>query len=57
MEKPPSWRLPEGVSSSLWDYIHSDEVAAEYDQRLASLFRQDAGSSIGTAKLQESWSI
>lgn len=44
MEKPPSWRLPEGVSSSLWDYIHSDDVAAEYDQRLAGspLFQQDA---------------
>lgn len=44
MEKPPSWRLPEGVSSSLWDYIHSDEVAEEYDRRLAdsALFRVDA---------------
>jgi ubiquinone/menaquinone biosynthesis C-methylase UbiE len=44
MEKPPSWRLPEGVSSSLWDYIHSEEVAGEYDSRLASsaLFLQDA---------------
>ena len=44
MEKPPLWRLPEGVSSSLWDYIHSEEVAGEYDERLASspLFQQDA---------------
>ena len=44
MEKPPLWRLPEGVSSSLWDYIHSEEVAVEYDERLAGspLFHQDA---------------
>jgi ubiquinone/menaquinone biosynthesis C-methylase UbiE len=44
MEKPPSWRLPEGVSSSLWDYIHSSEVASEYDQRLTNspLLQQDA---------------
>ena len=44
MEKPPSWRLPDGVSSSLWDYIQSDEVSDGYDQRLAGslLFQQDA---------------
>jgi ubiquinone/menaquinone biosynthesis C-methylase UbiE len=44
MEKPPSWRLPEGVSSSLWDYIHSEDVAGEYDKRLegSPLFEQDA---------------
>jgi ubiquinone/menaquinone biosynthesis C-methylase UbiE len=44
MEKPPHWRLPEGVSSSLWDYIHSEEVAGEYDARLSGspLFQQDA---------------
>ena len=36
MEKPPLWRLPEGVSSSLWDYIHSEEVAGEYTEELAA---------------------
>ncbi len=44
MEKPPLWSLPEGVSSSLWDYIQSEDVAGDYDRKLAGslLFEQDA---------------
>jgi ubiquinone/menaquinone biosynthesis C-methylase UbiE len=44
MEKPPLWSLPAGVSPGLWEYLQSEEVAGEYDQRLAAslLFQQDA---------------
>jgi SAM-dependent methyltransferase len=28
---PADWQLPDGVSRGLWDYLHSEEVAAGYD--------------------------
>ena len=31
----PPWRLPVGVSRSLWQYAHSDLVAEEYDKYFA----------------------
>jgi SAM-dependent methyltransferase len=40
---PPDWQLPTGVDRSLWDYLHSPELAAKYDAGLAgsSLFHLD----------------
>jgi len=32
----PDWRLPQGVSRSLWDYSQSSCVAEDYDQQFAS---------------------
>jgi len=28
---PPQWRLPAGISRGLWDYVHSDHIAEDYD--------------------------
>lgn len=39
----PDWQLPPGVDRGLWDYMHSAEMAAGYDEHLAAspLARQD----------------
>lgn len=41
---PPSWRLPEGVNASLWEYTHNPRLAAEEDDYFLGhpLFRADA---------------
>jgi SAM-dependent methyltransferase len=41
---PPTWRLPEGVDSPLWEYTHTPRLAAEEDAYFADhpLFRADA---------------
>ena len=41
---PPSWRLPEGVNPSLWEYANTPRLAAEEDAyfRDHPLFRVDA---------------
>jgi SAM-dependent methyltransferase len=41
---PPSWRLPEGVNPSLWEYTHTPRLAAEEDAYFAGhpLFEADA---------------
>ena len=31
MNIPPSWRLPDGVNASLWEYAHTPRLAAEED--------------------------
>jgi SAM-dependent methyltransferase len=31
MTPPPSWRLPEGVNSALWEYAHTPRLADEED--------------------------
>ncbi|HEY2910746.1 MAG TPA: class I SAM-dependent methyltransferase [Gemmataceae bacterium] len=31
----PDWQLPEGVDRGLWDYLHSAEMAAGYDEQMA----------------------
>lgn len=31
MSIPPSWRLPDGVNASLWEYAHTPRLAAEED--------------------------
>jgi SAM-dependent methyltransferase len=43
-EAPPRWRLPEGVNASLWQYTHTDRLAAEEDDyfRGHPLFETDA---------------
>ncbi|MFM7148357.1 MAG: class I SAM-dependent methyltransferase, partial [Gemmataceae bacterium] len=40
---PPNWLLPRGVNRGLWDYIHDENRARNYDQSLAdaALFRID----------------
>jgi SAM-dependent methyltransferase len=32
---PPDWQLPQGVNRGLWDYLHSQAVAQNYDDYLA----------------------
>ncbi len=41
---PPSWRLPEGVNSSLWRYAHTPRLAEDEDEffRGHPLFEADA---------------
>ncbi|WP_422930577.1 class I SAM-dependent methyltransferase [Singulisphaera sp. PoT] len=41
---PPSWRLPEGVNGSLWEYTHSPRLAEEEDAYFQGhpLFQTDA---------------
>jgi SAM-dependent methyltransferase len=41
---PPSWRLPEGVNASLWEYTHTPRLADEEDAyfRGHPLFEADA---------------
>lgn len=34
-ENRPAWLLPPGVPRGVWDYAHSPQVAATYDQQLA----------------------
>ncbi|NBO92555.1 MAG: class I SAM-dependent methyltransferase [Planctomycetia bacterium] len=39
----PDWKLPPGVDRPLWDYVHNESLAHNYDAGLAdsSLFRLD----------------
>ncbi len=39
----PECRFPQGVTPGLWDYVHSDAIASDYDEYFASnqLFRFD----------------
>jgi SAM-dependent methyltransferase len=41
---PPSWRLPEGVDTPLWEYTHTPRLAAEEDAYFADhpLFQTDS---------------
>ncbi len=32
---PPSWKLPPGVSRGTWDYVHSRQIASDYDRYFA----------------------
>lgn len=32
----PSWKLPPGVCRGTWDYLQSDSIAKDYDQKLAT---------------------
>jgi len=32
---PPQWRLPAGISRGLWDYVHSEHIADDYDAYFA----------------------
>ncbi len=32
---PPQWRLPAGISRGLWDYVHADHIATDYDAYFA----------------------
>ncbi len=43
---PPSWRLPEGVNPSLWEYLHTPRLAAEEDAYFVGnrLFEADAAA-------------
>lgn len=43
-ETPPSWRLPEGVNASLWQYAHTPRLAEEEDAYFTGhpLFWRDA---------------
>jgi ubiquinone/menaquinone biosynthesis C-methylase UbiE len=43
---PPSWKLPEGVNRSLWEYAHSHDLATDEDRYFAghSLFRADVAA-------------
>jgi SAM-dependent methyltransferase len=36
MAPTPDWQLPPGVDRGLWDYLHSDEMAAGYDKQVAA---------------------
>src|SRR5262249_13682249 len=36
MEPIPDWQLPEGVDRGLWDYLHSGEMVAGYDEQIAA---------------------
>lgn len=40
----PDWRLPQGVTRSLWEYAQADHIADDYDEYFAynSLFEFDA---------------
>jgi SAM-dependent methyltransferase len=31
----PDWQLPRGVDRGLWDYLHSEEMVANYDAQMA----------------------
>ena len=31
----PQWRLPAGISRGLWDYVHADHIADDYDAYFA----------------------
>lgn len=31
----PDWQLPPGVDRGLWDYLHSDDMVANYDAQMA----------------------
>ena len=33
--RQPFWRLPAGVTRGLWDYVHSDVIADDYDNYFA----------------------
>jgi SAM-dependent methyltransferase len=35
MQPPPDWQLPPGVSRGLWQYLHDDAIARNYDAGLA----------------------
>lgn len=41
---PPAWRLPQGVNTSLWEYVHTPRLAAEEDAYFSGhpLFEADA---------------
>ena len=32
----PEWQLPSGVDRGLWDYLHSRDMAAGYDEQMAA---------------------
>lgn len=32
---PPEWRLPAGVTRGVWDYLHSPQIASQYDAYFA----------------------
>lgn len=32
----PDWQLPSGVDRGLWDYLHSEEMVAGYDDQMAA---------------------
>jgi SAM-dependent methyltransferase len=32
----PDWKLPPGVDRGLWDYLHSGEMVANYDEQMAA---------------------
>src|SRR5205809_1906020 len=32
----PDWQLPPGVDRGLWDYLHSRDMAANYDSQMAA---------------------
>lgn len=32
---PPQWRLPTGISRGLWDYVHAEHIATDYDAYFA----------------------
>ena len=34
-DQRPQWRLPPGVTRGLWDYVHSDAIADDYDNYFA----------------------
>jgi len=36
MEPIPDWQLPPGVDRGLWDYLHSGEMVAGYDEQMAA---------------------
>jgi hypothetical protein len=31
----PDWQLPPGTDRGLWDYLHNEELARSYDEKLA----------------------
>lgn len=43
-ETRPHWKLPRGVTRSLWEYAHAEHIATEYDEYFADnqLFDVDA---------------
>jgi SAM-dependent methyltransferase len=50
---PPSWRLPEGVNASLWEYAHTDWLAESEDGYFLDhpMFREDV--RLVTARFRE----
>ncbi len=36
MEPIPDWQLPPGVDRGLWDYLHSGDMVAGYDEQMAA---------------------